>query len=109
MPTSFSPGASLPSIVVTHRGFSDILRMPTLSIQLYVITQIFEETQECRLGEALFFPEVTCLDDTPKNLRNLVAENGLSLLARVPNLELARRLLLIEPELNAVEVTVEPA
>ena len=83
--------------------------MPALSVQLYVITQIFEETQECRLGEALFFPEVTCLDDTPPNLRNLVAENGLALLAKVPNLELARRMLSIEPELIPVEVTVEPA
>lgn len=83
--------------------------MPTLSVQLYVITQNFEDTQECRLGEALFFPEVTCLADTARNLRNLVSENGLALLAKVPNLELARRLLAIEPELIPVEVTVEPA
>ena len=83
--------------------------MPTLSVQLYVITQNFEQTQDCRLGEALFFPEVTCLDDVASNLRNLVAENGLALLAKVPNLELARRLVAIEPELIPVEVTVEPA
>jgi ATP-dependent Clp protease ATP-binding subunit ClpA len=83
--------------------------MPTLSVQLYVITQNYEETQECRLGEALFFPEVTCLTDNARSAINLVAENALALLAHVPNLELAKRLLAINPELISVEVTIEPA
>jgi hypothetical protein len=59
--------------------------MPTLSVQLYVITQNYEDTQECRLGEALFFPEVTCLDGHPKGPAiNLVAENGLALIGPRP-------------------------
>ena len=83
--------------------------MPTLNVQLYLITQNFEKTQECRLGEALFFPEVTCLSDSAQDLRNLVTENSLALLPKVPNLELARRLAALEPELILIDVTVEPA
>lgn len=77
-----------------------------MTVQLYVITQNDEGSKECRLGEALFFPKVTCLTDTAKDLRNLVTGNGLALLPHVPILELATRLIAIHPELIRIEVSL---
>lgn len=77
-----------------------------MTVQLYVITQNYEGSRKCRLGEALFFPKVTCLTDTAKDLRNLVTGNGLALLPHVPNLELATRPVAIHPELIQVEVSL---
>ena len=59
--------------------------MPQIDIKIHVVLQQFEDDNPCRLGESLFFPDVSCLDHVTDEVKNLVAENVLSLLSRVPN------------------------
>lgn len=83
--------------------------MPQISISIHVITQVFEDDNNCQLGEALFFPDVTCLDDSLDGVRNLVAENVLVLLSDVPNAELSQRMIPNSPERFDVQLQIEPA
>ena len=59
--------------------------MPQIDIKIHVVLQQFEDDNPCRLGESLFFTDVSCLDHVTDEVKNLVAENVLSLLSRVPN------------------------
>jgi hypothetical protein len=59
--------------------------MPQIDIKIDVVLQQFEDDNPCRLGESLFFPDVSCLDPVTDEVKNLVAENVLSLLSRAPN------------------------
>ncbi|MEZ6033439.1 MAG: AAA family ATPase [Planctomycetaceae bacterium] len=83
--------------------------MPQINVKIHVITQTFEGGNKSCLSEALFFPEVTCLDDDLDDVQNLVTENVLSLLTTVPNSELSHRLLAVPPEFFRVQLDVEPA
>jgi ATP-dependent Clp protease ATP-binding subunit ClpC len=83
--------------------------MPQINVKINVITQTFEDGNKSCLSEALFFPEVTCLDDDLDDVQNLVTENVLSLLAHVPNSDLSHRLLGVPPEVFRVQLDVEPA
>ncbi|HQX48536.1 MAG TPA: AAA family ATPase [Planctomycetaceae bacterium] len=83
--------------------------MPEISIRIHVITQIFEDDNSSRLGEALFFPDVSCLNDGPDGVRNLVAENVLAILAQTSNAELSQRMIDQDPERFDVQLIVEPA
>jgi len=100
---------SLCVTVACTQPFRDISQMPQIHVQIHVLTQIFEDGNQCCLSEALFFPEVTCLDDGVDKGENLVAENVLSLLTKVPNAALSQRMLKTPPQLIHVELNVEPA
>ena len=56
-----------------------------------------------------FFPDVSCLDHVTDEVKNLVAENVLSLLSRVPNDGLSQCILAGGVGTMQVEVQVEPA
>ncbi|MDA1232720.1 MAG: AAA family ATPase, partial [Planctomycetota bacterium] len=83
--------------------------MPNINVQIHVITQIFEDGNTACLGEALFFPEVTCLGDSFEKVQNLVAENVLALLAHVSNADLSQRMQRVPPELFRVQLAIAPA
>ena len=83
--------------------------MPQINVKIHVITQTFEDGNKSCLSEALFFPEVTCLDDELDDVQNVVTENVLSLLAHVPNSDLSNRLQGVSPELFRVQLDVDPA
>jgi ATP-dependent Clp protease ATP-binding subunit ClpC len=83
--------------------------MPQIDIKLHILLQQFEDDNPCQLGEALFFPDVSCLDHVTDEVKNLVAENVLSLLSHVPNANLSQCILAGDVEPMRVDVQVEPA
>ncbi len=98
-----------PLCVVTPAHICHILPMPQIDIKLHVLLQQFEDDNPCQLGEALFFPDVSCLDHVTDEVKNLVAENVLSLLSHVPNANLSQCILAGDVEPMRVEVQIEPA
>ena len=82
--------------------------MPSLSVRIQVLSQQLEDRSEGVLGEALFFPEFSCLAGVKGDVGNIVAENVLQQLTLVANDELHRRVPLGEVFPFDVEVILEP-
>ncbi|MCA9061422.1 MAG: ATP-dependent Clp protease ATP-binding subunit [Planctomycetaceae bacterium] len=82
--------------------------MPSIDIRIHVIGCRYEVGNPFQLGQALFFPEVSCLAEQEDHVRNNTADCAMLVLADVPNLEVSRRLLADAPQKITAEVLVEP-
>jgi ATP-dependent Clp protease ATP-binding subunit ClpA len=72
------------------------------------LTAVLQELEGAWLAEALFYPEVSCLDDDPSRLVGALTANARRLLERDQPGDRWRRRGPYPVELGVVEVTVEP-